>query len=217
MRVTSEALHVYAPDLRCVASHELRRKGEGQRVRLPNRQRPKATRRGPDLEQLRMTYDDIGESARSFLDGLQGSHPRSAAYHAKKILALRERYSTADLVGALKHALCYRAFDREAVERILAARAQPRRLDEHVSQEAARRLSARLGPDDTEPRALDEYDALPCLGGTTDERRREELPWPPSEADPVDPRPKTVCEPDCKGTSEPSDSSGSTTDGSTSC
>jgi hypothetical protein len=216
VRVTSEALHVYAPDLQCVASHALRRKGENERVRLPSRQRPTSTRKGPDLDQLLATYTGLGESARSFLEGLIVSHPRSAAYQAKKILALRERYSTTDLISALAHAQSYRAFDRDAVQRILVARARPRRLDEHISQATARRLAARLGPDETEPRALDEYDALPCFAGTTEMEEGEATSWQGSEAELEDPRPKTICEPDCSNTSEPSDSSDSTTDDSTS-
>lgn len=216
VRVTAEALHVYAPDLRCVASHALRRKGAGERARLPSRERPASTRRGPDLDQLRATYAGLGEPARAFFEGLLLGHPRSAAYQAKKVLALRERYSTADLVLALSHALSYRAFDHQSVERVLVVRARPRRLDEHVSQATARRLAARLGPDGTEPRALDEYDALPCLAGAGATEQGDETSCQKNAAAGENPRPRTPCEPDCSSTPELSGSSGSTTDDSTS-
>ena len=216
LRVTSESLHVYAPDLRCVASHALRRKGQGERVRLPNRQRPHSTRRGPDLDQLRAAYKDLGGAAETFFEGLLGSHPRSAAYHAKKILGLRERYQTADLLGALAHALSYQAFRQDAIQRILVARAQPRRLDEYIGEATARRLAAKLGPDETEPRALEEYDDLPCVGSVADLEPRDTTSWPTNETEPKTPQPKMSDESDCDDTSKPSDSSDSTTSDSTS-
>jgi hypothetical protein len=76
-------------------------------------------------------------------------------------LLLRERYSTADLDAALGHAAAFGALDHRAVERIVAARATPRTLDEYVAEQTVRRVTEALGAARTEPRALTEYDRLP--------------------------------------------------------
>jgi len=92
-----------------------------------------ATRcRGPDLDQLRIAYGEIGDAADRFLVGLERAQPRSAAYHARRILALREGYQTDDVVAAMDHALQCGTFEHHAIERILASRAAPRRLDEYI-------------------------------------------------------------------------------------
>ena len=73
------------------------------------------------------------------------------------------RSGTPHRFGALEHA---------AVERILAARATPRTLDEYVAEDTARRIEQTLGNARTEPRDLTEYDRLPLASP----RRR---PTPP--------------------------------------
>ena len=140
--------------------------------------RPRHAERGPDLDQLRRAFDDLGDPGAAFLAALEKHEPRSAGYHARKILALREGYDTAELLAALAHALAYGALEHRAVERILLARARPRRLDEYVA-EAARQEAAARGRSkaSTEPRDLAEYDALPCRGSLT-----------PSQGDPPCPR-----------------------------
>ena len=165
VRVTQSEILVYSIDLRCVARHELRPSGAGDDVPLPGR-RP-AARRGADLEQLRQAYQDLDESAARFLQGLESAQPRSAAYHARLVLALRERFSTHDLVAALAHATRFGAFEHHAVERILVARSAPRGLDEYVAEATAQKLAAVLGETQTGPRDLHEYDQLPCWSRAT--------------------------------------------------
>lgn len=166
IRVTARELWVYAPNLICIARHELRPKGAGARIFLPGRRRAK-TRHGPDLDHLRVTYEALGPQAAQYLEGLESSQPRSAGYHARKILALRQRYETTDLLHAMGHALQYQAFDHRAIERILLSQAKPRRLDEYVAEATAKKLEAIVGQSHTEPRRLEEYDDLPCRKGDT--------------------------------------------------
>lgn len=168
LRVTAEQLYIYAPDLSLVAAHQLMRKGQGQIARLSNRKRPASSRRGADLEQLRQAYNDLGEQALSYFEGLISRHPRSAGYQAKKVLALRDRYSTTDLLKALSHTLHYRAFDHHAVQRVLSVRAEPRRLDEHITEQLQHRLQTFIGHSATQPRTLQQYDELPCFNGTNE-------------------------------------------------
>jgi len=160
VRVTQSEIFIHAIDLSCVARHELHPPGAHEDVPLPGH-RP-ASRRGADLDQLRQAFEDLGEPAARFLQGLESAQPRSAAYHARLVLALRERFSTADLVASLAHALQFGAFEHGAVERILVARAAPRGLGEYVAEATARKLSSVLGESGTPPRDLEEYDQLPC-------------------------------------------------------
>jgi transposase len=75
----------------------------------------------------------------------------------------------ADLLVALAHALAYGALEHGAVERIVLARSNPRRLDEYVTEQSANKLRRVLGESSTEPRDLAEYDALPCRGSAAPE------------------------------------------------
>lgn len=174
VRITQTELFVYAADLSLVARHELRPKGAGEEITLPGH-RPVSKATGADLDLLRKAYEELG--AASFLAGLEAHKPRSAAYHARHILALRERYATTDLVAALAHAQSFGAFEHDAIERVLRARAVPRRLDEYVAQATAEKLESLLGQSHTEPRDLREYDALPCWSART----QGDLPCPVAE------------------------------------
>jgi transposase len=161
VRITEHELFVYKADLTCVARHPLLSRGAQQYSVLPGH-RPKHADRGPDLDQLREAFDDLGEPANAFLAALEKREPRSASYHARKVLALREGFDTTDLLKALAHALEYGALEHTAIERILAARAERRRLDEYVAEASAKKLSGAVAQSCTEPRDLAEYDALPC-------------------------------------------------------
>jgi transposase len=166
VRVTADELFVYAADLKCIARHGLRRKGAGEKATLPEH-RPARAERGPDLEQLRKAYQGLGEPAAHFLSAMEKAlPPKQAGFHARRILALRERYDTADLLPALAHAEAFGAFEQFAVGRILLARAKPRRLDEYVAEATARKLEHLIANSSTEPRDLSEYDELPCRGTT---------------------------------------------------
>lgn len=200
VRVTQQELFVYAADLRCVARHELAPRGAGKDVAPPG-SHPPWKKTVADLDQLRVAFDQMGDGAILFISGLVVAQPRLAAYHARQILLLRERYATADLVSALGHAHSFGAFDHHAIARILAARAAPRTLAEYVAEDAARRLEERLGDCDTRPRDLDEYDRLPVASPPTDTPRTpEEAPCPSDTTPPTRTRPPS-------GSGKPSGSS----------
>ena len=165
VRVTAAELFVYAADLKCIARHELRRKGAGEKATLPEH-RPARVGRGPDLDQLRRAYQGLGEPAAHFLSAMEKAlSPKHAGYHARRILSLRERYDTIDLLPALAHAESFGAFEQFAVGRILLARARPRRLDEYIADATARKLEHLIANSSTEPRDLAEYDELPYRSG----------------------------------------------------
>ena len=185
VRITQREIFVYAADLSLISHHELRPKGRGDDAELPGHH-PRATR-GTDLGQLRRAFEDMGPPAQAFLAGLERARARSAGYHARHVLTLRQRYHTADLVKALDHAQRFGAFEHTAVERILLSRATPRRLDEYVTE---RHLNSLLDESGPEIRDLSEYDALPCWNGSSPREGDRPCPpaaeaRPPSNAPPV--------------------------------
>jgi len=162
VRITEDELFIYKADLSCIARHRLLARG-AQAESIGEGHRPQSAGRGPDLDQLRRAFADLGDVAAAFLTALEKHQHRSAGYHARRILALREGHDTADLLAALSHALAYGALEHGAIERILLARAVPRRLDEYVAELTASSLRRPIvESSNTEPRDLTEYDALPC-------------------------------------------------------
>jgi transposase len=162
VRLTQTEVFIYAADLKLVAKHELAPRGAGRDVVPPGTHQP-PSRRGADLDQLKEAFTGIGEAGALFFAGLCTAQRRFAGYHARQILLLRERYSTADLSAALVHAHAFGAFECRAIERILAARATPRRLAEYVAEQTAKKLDELPDDRDTFLRDLDEYDRLPTV------------------------------------------------------
>jgi transposase len=163
VRITENDLFVYKPDLTCIARHALLPRG-AQRQSVLDGHRPRHAERGPDLDQLRRAFEELGDPAPAYLAALEQQQPRSVGYHARRVLALRAGYDTTDVLKALAHALYYGAFEHVAIERILLARASRRRLDEYVAEASAKKLEGTASASGTEPRDLTEYDALPCRG-----------------------------------------------------
>lgn len=161
VRITQRELFVYAADLTCVARHELAPRGKGLRLD-PAGLHPRPGRQSPvDLDKLRLAFEQMGEHAHGFFRLMSAGPTRIWGHQARQILLLRERFTTADLDAALRHAALFGAFDHQAVERILTARATPRSLDEYIAAETARRVTDALARQRTTPRDLTEYDRLP--------------------------------------------------------
>lgn len=185
VRVTADEIFIYKQDLKCIARHPLFPRSAQLRSILDNH-RPARAERGPDLDQLRLAFDDLGEPAAAFLSALEKNESLSAGYHARKILALRESYDTADLLKALSHALSFGALEHKSVERILFVKARRRKLDEYIAEASAQKLKAVIERSCTEPRDLAEYDALPCRGAIT----QGDVPCPNDKTQ--DPNPEEV-------------------------
>lgn len=178
LRITEKELFVYRADLTCIARHPLLPRCAQLKSVLEGH-RPRHAERGPEMDQLRVAFEAIDERAAAFLAALEKAQPRSAGHHARKLLALRERWGTEDLLRAFDHAQAYGAFEHQAIERILLARGTPRRLDEYVAQTTAEKLERAVAQSCTEPRDLAEYDALPCRAIPPEPQR--DMPCP-SEA-----------------------------------
>jgi transposase len=158
VRITQNELFVYGPGLACVAHHQLLPRGKGADSVIAAHRPPRLDSPGASLEIIRDHFLALSEAAGDFLRGLIETHPRSAAYHARRILELREHYAAPDVAGAMVHALAFRAFTANAVARIVEVRARPRTLDEYVAAETESKLRGLLSSERLEPRDLRSYD-----------------------------------------------------------
>jgi transposase len=205
VRITQRELFVYAADLRCVARHELAPRGAGLKLD-PAGLHPaaKAHKHPIDADQLRVAFERMGERAADFFCQLSTCGLRAWAWQARRIVLLRERYSTEELDAALGHAISFGVLEYAAVERILAARSQPRTLDEYIAEESTRRIEETLGHARTEPRDLTEYDRLPVT--PVSRSQKQENTACPSDTDGVQQEPTTTSSSnDCDDTSISSD------------
>ena len=160
VRITESELFIYKSDLTCIARHPLLPRGAELTSDLPGH-RPQGAQRGPDLDQLRYTFQDLGDVGAEYLAALEKRLARSAGYHARKVLMLREGWNTADLLKAISHAISFGVLEHDSVERILSARSDRRRLDEYIAEGTAKKLMGVVDQSCTEPRDLADYDALP--------------------------------------------------------
>lgn len=180
VRITQRELFVYAADLKCIARHELAPRGAGAKLD-PAGLHPRPQRKSPiDLDQIRVAFDNMGESASEFFALMSRGPARAWGAQARQILLLRERYSTEEIELALGHAASFGALEHAAVERILAVRSSPRTLDEYVAEDTFERIEQTLGHARTAPRDLTEYDRLPITSASRG-RTKETTEWP-SEA-----------------------------------
>ncbi|MCP5041659.1 MAG: IS21 family transposase [bacterium] len=169
LRITTHELFVYAADFECVARHELAESGGNHELDPSGLHQRRTRRPAIDLDQLRLTYEGMGQGAIGFFQLLSDGPARSWSAPARRILTLRERYATEDIDTALAHAARYGALGYDSVERILEARHRPRRLDEYIAAETAQRLGEALGERSTRRSDLSEYDRLPGGEGNSEQ------------------------------------------------
>jgi len=125
VRVTEEELIIYdSSSLEVVARHPLvPRHMKGER-REDASHRP-ARNPQEQEEALRGRFDELGETALRFLEGLLRTH-RDGKCQARKVLSLLSMYQRDDVLAAFERAVRYHAFSWNSLERILAAQARPR-------------------------------------------------------------------------------------------
>jgi transposase len=156
VRITETELIVYGPHIDEVARHRLfARSALGQRTE-PNR----ASNEPRQQESLlRQRFSELGPQALRFFEGLlQGQ--RYGKAQACKVLALQSTYARADLLAALERAVRFGAYSLSAVERILAAQAQPKSVLEALADDERRQLPEHLTDNPVSPRPVADYPHL---------------------------------------------------------
>lgn len=168
IRITESEVIVYDPDIREIARHERLPASATGKYSTHHEHRP-----GLDLrrkqELLRQRFEELGAEAVSFLDQLIRTR-RFGKDEAVRVLGLLSTYHQHDLVAAFQRANRYRAFSFAAVERILAAFAQPRSALESIDNQARQHLDELLRENPVPPRATGDYQQL--LEDSGDLRRK---------------------------------------------
>jgi transposase len=158
VRITESEVIVYDPDIREIARHERLPASATGKYSTHHEHRP-----GSDLrrkqELLRQRFAELGAEAVSFFDQLIRTR-RFGKDEAVRILGLLSTYHQHDLVAAFQRANRYRAFSFAAVERILAASAQPRSALESIDNQARQHLDELLRENPVPPRATGDYQQL---------------------------------------------------------
>jgi hypothetical protein len=179
LRVTETEVIVYSSRLEEVARHGLVPRGQTGQRRVQPAHRPSADPRQHEAL-LRERFAELGPVAARFLDGLLSSQ-RYGREQAVKVLALQSSYARADVLAALERAVRFGAYALGAVERILAAQAQPKSALEALADQERRRLPAHLRDNPVSPRPTAEYHGLG--EGATD---HDAPPETHADHDPVD-------------------------------
>jgi transposase len=158
VRITESEVIVYDPNIRETARHERLPASATGKYSTHHEHRP-----GSDLrrkqELLRQRFEELGAEAVSFFDQLIRTR-RFGKDEAVRILGLLSTYHQHDLVAAFQRANRYRAFSFAAVERILAASAQPRSALESIDNQARQHLDELLRENPVPPRATGDYQQL---------------------------------------------------------
>ena len=158
LRITEEELLVYGPDLEVLARHRLLpRSATGQRSESPQH-RPQEDSRRREAH-LRARFAELGSAASGFLEGLLKAH-RQGKDQAQRVLALLETYRKQDLLAALERAARFGAFSLRAVERILAAQAQPKTPLDALGDQQQQHLREILEDRPVPPRPTADYEQL---------------------------------------------------------
>jgi len=158
VRVTETEVIVYGARLEEIARHRLCPRGRtGQRAE-DKAHRPSADPRRHEAL-LRERFAELGPLAERFLDGLLRGQ-RYGKEQALKLLALQGSYARADLLAALERAVRFGAYTLSAVERILAAQAQPRSCLDVLAEQERRHLPDSLRDNPVSPRLTTDYQHL---------------------------------------------------------
>jgi transposase len=157
LRITPNEVIVYSPAVAEVARHPLFPRGVIGQQHVDKAHRP----RDDAQEQqtlLRERFAELGPPARRFLDGLLRDQ-RYGKSQARRVLALLGIYAGKDLLAALERAVRFGAYSVGAVERILAAQAQPKSVLQTLA-DAERRHVQPLLDNPVAPRSTGEYQRL---------------------------------------------------------
>jgi len=182
VRVTENELTIYDRSFVPVAVHRLLpRTTAGQRSHLKEHEVPRDAQQRS--EQLAGRFAEFGAAGSRFLEGLLATS-RSGKNQAERVLSLVAVYPRGDVTAALERAVQYGAFSRAAIQRILAARSQPKTPLDFLSDDHRSYLDSLLDREPTPPRPTSDYQTL-----LPEEPRHGGAIRPPWEDSPEGPEP----------------------------
>lgn len=182
VRATEHEIVVYGRNLAEIARHERAPRGHDKPVVNPAH-RPVKDKR-VDIEILVARMAELGDEGAQFAAGVCRTQ-RYRGSHLAQVLSLVERYDADAIVKALRRVVHYRAFDGQAVTRILEATATLRPLPDSGLEAAQARLRETSRLLEVKPRSLREYAS--ALG--------ESGPREPEDSNAADPAAEPPAEP----------------------
>jgi len=182
VRVSENELTIYNRSFITAAIHPLFPRGTtGQRSHLKEHAPPRDAQRRS--EQLAGRFAEFGPAGTRFLEGLLAG-ARYGRNQAELVLSLVVAYPCGDVLEALERAVQYDAFSLAAIQRILAARSQPKTPLDLLADDHRTYLDGHLDQEPPPPRPTSDYQTLlleePCNGGAI---------RPPWEDSPESPEP----------------------------
>ena len=177
VKITEDEVIIYGPQVEELARHRrfprnVRHKESREKQHYPPRDHTKRR------EVLREQFGTLGETAMRFLEGLLKTQ-RNGWHHAQQILTLLGTWHRSDLLAAFERAVTYGAFSRDAIERILAARARPKTPLDQLAESSQRHLRYSWSENPTPLRPTSAYQQLLFEDDPTD----EETPEQPTETE----------------------------------
>jgi hypothetical protein len=158
VRTTDDELVIHDRAFVVVARHALLPKtAAGERRHCSDHEPPRDAQRRS--EQLKQRFAELGPAGASFLEGLL-AQSRYGKNQAERVLALLAVYPRQDVLAALERAVSYGAFSLAAVQRILAARSQPKTPLDALADDHRTYLDGLLDRDPTPPRPTSDYQNL---------------------------------------------------------
>jgi transposase len=158
VRITEHNVIIYAAGLDEIARHALvPAPVTGARQALKSHH--PAADPGQRAQLLRQRFAQLGPVAVQFLDGLLAKQIQGKL-QAQQLLALVAQYQRADVLAALERACRFGAFSLASVQRILAARAQPKPLLDELADLHRDTLDPRLRQEPIGPRPTRDYQTL---------------------------------------------------------
>jgi transposase len=180
VRIGEKALTIYDRSFVPVATHPLFPRGAtAQRSHLKEHDVPRDAQQRS--EQLAGRFAEFGPVGARFLEGLLAT-ARYGRNQAERVLTLAAAYPRGAVIAALERAVQYGAFSLGAIQRILAARSQPKAPLDLLIEDHRTYLESLLELEPTPPRPTSDYQALLGQGpddGEPRERTAEaDLPTP---------------------------------------
>jgi hypothetical protein len=158
VRVTEAEVVIYSTGLEEIARHPL-----VPATVIGRRQTLKDHHPGDDPHQravlLRQRFAELGPVAEQFLDGLLAKQVQGKL-QAQRLLALMAHYQRDDVHRALERAVRFGAFSLAAMDRILAATAQPKPPLEELAELQRESLDPSLREEPIGPRPTSAYQHL---------------------------------------------------------
>lgn len=151
VRACERQVELIAGAVTVVARHPRAPRNEGAWVPPPEKDSSRPRRR--PAEELVGVLAGWGTGVAAWATRVR-QHQRNAAVHLGRVLQLRSTWTVSDIIAAIEHAARYQAWSADAVERIVAARARPRTLEDHIAQNARAHIRQAIAQSPVQQRSV---------------------------------------------------------------